>query len=51
MTEEQIREAGAQAVADFPPMPDDVAAHVGRLLVDLNETEEVYTGERQDRAA
>lgn len=36
MTEEQIRDAGAQAVANFPPLTDEVAAKVGALLADLD---------------
>jgi hypothetical protein len=40
MTEDQIREAGAQAVADFPPLPDEVAAKVGALLTDLTTEED-----------
>ncbi len=37
MTEQQIRAAAAAAVADFPPIPDEVVARLGALLAPLND--------------
>lgn len=49
MTEDQIREAGAAAVADFPPIPDEVIARIGAHLADLDTTD--VKPEPQERAA
>ncbi len=49
MTEQDIREAGAAAVADFPPIPDEVVARLGALLADLDNTDD--KPDPQERAA
>lgn len=52
MTDEQIRDAGAAAVADFPPMPDEVAAQVGHMLALVAESPEPKPSTTQhERAA
>lgn len=40
MTENEIREAGASAVAGFPALPDEVAARLGALLADLDKPDD-----------
>lgn len=49
MTENEIREAGASAVADFPPLSDEVAARLGALLADLDKP--TASDEPAERAA
>lgn len=51
MTEKEIREAGAQAVADFPALSDEVAARLGALLADLNDQPTDEQSIRKERAA
>ncbi len=52
MTEQQIREAAAAAVADFPPIPDDVVARLGVILAPLDEPDrEEDHGDDQSQAA
>ncbi len=34
-TDDRIREAAAAAVADFPPIPDEVVARLGTILAPL----------------
>ncbi len=49
-TDDRILEAAAQAVADFPPIPDEVVARLGTLLAPLNDTA-AETRERGPAAA
>jgi hypothetical protein len=49
-SDERIREAAATAVADFPPIPDEVVARLGTLLAPLaDESDEPLP--TQERAA
>lgn len=49
MTEQEIREAGAQAVADFPPIPDEVIARIGAHLADLDKPDTTTRADAETR--
>ncbi len=50
MTDDEVRAAGADAVRDWPPLPDDLVIHVGALLRD-DTTPETRKEDNRDRAA
>ncbi len=51
MTEQQIREAAAAAVADFPPIPDEVVARLGAILAPLDDNTQDGGGDGATRPA